>query len=1040
MLLTSRVPSAATIAIAVLFLFIAGWQLVPASTGPIWMVGVGGGEPDSLNPDPATSSESACALEENPDPGPGFERVDLSLWPRVEEDFDLLKSNSMVGVGDISPYELESLVHALDIDPHNMLDVNETDLQLVINYFSIVSSYDSTGVNEQNFLLFPSCAGSGIDEFELSHLDMYIVQKSTDDDAGRCAAAFTDTLEDLPYSEGYDEYHYNSFQVLDGRNAQGDTLEWPQKAVAGAAHEIQHALWASDKWELGSMRDHGNFNEFFASAASMLAKPPRIGTQENDIPYAQSLIPPLGPLKCNQAPSEPEVCEATWYDWVDEQDCRYGYVTWGIFAAYIIEQYSESPYTDDLLHRWAQSHDGPGGQMTRDMCGFAAVLEDPDYAYLGGDDGGYRASKIFHEFSVARWVDDASYSSAYSFGDSISPTESFGYFGKHDTGDGDHNCYEIAIPPEFLVGEDSDGSWVSVPGNGSDPAAECTDGWNDPADTTYCDNLYCDPVRVRLWGSYYIGFRADTGYYDASKSDRYLKVKVDWDENAMCDSTELWVTILKYSSAGSGIFDDGENVTWAYTDQFSSSDSIVVAVHDFHEGGNEAAALVLSMVPTMFDTCLVECTQVVDPVRYNCMPRHTTSWSPTGTRQDLDFEYSFAVLQEPQGGSCPHLSAFADGHLVNDNNVLAGALMGSDRLDLYPIRNPPTARADGLYHLRLSEAKDDRSFFDQVQLFAFDASPGTGLALGPDGTPVTYSSMVVPIECHDNRGNDVLAAVASRDGREAVIPSDGWIDVKFSAVGRSTGGIGTVGNPGSKIDPPVGRASADSQNGAVDLTSLCYRESPMTRFIEAPEDALQEDGTVVMRMEAPVEFHVDHLFFSSYASVSLEGGECALTSATHSTEGPVLRQLRDADSAYAVLGKGEHIDLLFQERAPDPIMERHFVFASRGRYEHVNTRQAINPEEESVRAVEMTTYPNPAVSSTSIRFSVPQPGGPCSVSVYNIAGRLVRDLGTERFDSGVYEVSWDGKDDSGQNVAAGVYFIRVNSPGSRSESKLVVIR
>ncbi|MBN2406028.1 MAG: hypothetical protein JXE06_10665 [Coriobacteriia bacterium] len=290
--------------------------------------------------------------------------------------------------------------------------------------------------------------------------------------------------------------------------------------------------------------------------------------------------------------------------------------------------------------------------MTRDMCGLARVLDDSDYSALGGVDGDYRVAKVFHDFSVARWVNDDNHKAAYDFGDSISPTASFGYFAKNDTAVGGYNCYEIAVPPEFLVGGDHDSTWVSVPGNGSDPDAGCTDGWNDPRDTTYCDNTYCDPVKVRLWGSYYIGFAADTDYYDSGDDDRYLQIKVNWEEEAMHDSTELWVTVLKYNASEDSLFLRGDNVTWSATDQFSPSDSVVVNVTDFCEGGNEAAALVLSLVPTTFDTITVPCSYGLLPKRYNCMPR--VAWDSTGARHDLPFEYSFAVLQEESGGSCPY--------------------------------------------------------------------------------------------------------------------------------------------------------------------------------------------------------------------------------------------------------------------------------------------------------------------------------------------------------------------------------------------------
>jgi len=39
----------------------------------------------------------------------------------------------------------------------------------------------------------------------------------------------------------------------------------------------------------------------------------------------------------------------------------------------------------------------------------------------------------------------------------------------------------------------------------------------------------------------------------------------------------------------------------------------------------------------------------------------------------------------------------------------------------------------------------------------------------------------------------------------------------------------------------------------------------------------------------------------------------------------------------------------------------------------------------------------------------------------------VRTLGARRFPSGVHRLEWDGRDDGGGSVAAGIYFVRVET-------------
>ncbi len=482
------------VACVVLVVTISSEQECGATQEGLRMVGVAGIPADSLDYGGVGDSlRNRCWFHLSHTTEPSFWQANLNEWTRVDRDLDLLLSASFSGDAAILQDDIDEIISALDKTEDNLLDEPQTDLELIVNYFSIASDYDSTGV-DYNFLLFPSCSELGVRISHRDHFDFYLTRGGVDTEYGGGAytAGCRDPVEDDPLHADSLEYHHNSFRVSTG---QGDG--WHAEVAEGAVHELQHALWESDKSEYGSAWNHGDFNEFFASAAALLAKLGE-GTIQHDKPYAQSqieLIGVTGEPGCDDPGTSGSACP----EWADQQDCRTGYVTWATFAAYLVEQFSGSPYSDDLLYRWARSREGPSGQMTRDMCGLARVLDDSDYSGLGGDDGDYRVCKVFHDFSVARWVDDDSYSSAYSFGDDISPTTSLGYFAKNDTTTaGTHNCYEIAIPPEFLVGEDNDSTWVSVPGNGSDPAAGCTDGWNDPRDTRYCDNSYCDPVKVRL--------------------------------------------------------------------------------------------------------------------------------------------------------------------------------------------------------------------------------------------------------------------------------------------------------------------------------------------------------------------------------------------------------------------------------------------------------------------------------------------------------------------------------------------------------------
>ena len=63
-----------------------------------------------------------------------------------------------------------------------------------------------------------------------------------------------------------------------------------------------------------------------------------------------------------------------------------------------------------------------------------------------------------------------------------------------------------------------------------------------------------------------------------------------------------------------------------------------------------------------------------------------------------------------------------------------------------------------------------------------------------------------------------------------------------------------------------------------------------------------------------------------------------------------------------------------------------------------------------------------------------------SLSLFDAAGRLVRLLLDETIASGSHRVAWDGRNDGGQEVAAGVYFYRLDAGEFSATRRLVKLR
>jgi flagellar hook assembly protein FlgD len=63
-----------------------------------------------------------------------------------------------------------------------------------------------------------------------------------------------------------------------------------------------------------------------------------------------------------------------------------------------------------------------------------------------------------------------------------------------------------------------------------------------------------------------------------------------------------------------------------------------------------------------------------------------------------------------------------------------------------------------------------------------------------------------------------------------------------------------------------------------------------------------------------------------------------------------------------------------------------------------------------------------------------------SLKIYDVAGALVRELLSDTRTAGAYDVKWDGRDTSGQQVASGVYFYKLTAGAFTQTRKMVLLK
>jgi hypothetical protein len=84
-------------------------------------------------------------------------------------------------------------------------------------------------------------------------------------------------------------------------------------------------------------------------------------------------------------------------------------------------------------------------------------------------------------------------------------------------------------------------------------------------------------------------------------------------------------------------------------------------------------------------------------------------------------------------------------------------------------------------------------------------------------------------------------------------------------------------------------------------------------------------------------------------------------------------------------------------------------------------------------------FPNPFNPQTTIAFSLKQ-AKDVRLTIYDVTGGRVKDLMNERRPAGAYQIVWDGTNNSGSQVASGVYFCKLSAGSFVDTKKLVMLK
>ncbi len=89
--------------------------------------------------------------------------------------------------------------------------------------------------------------------------------------------------------------------------------------------------------------------------------------------------------------------------------------------------------------------------------------------------------------------------------------------------------------------------------------------------------------------------------------------------------------------------------------------------------------------------------------------------------------------------------------------------------------------------------------------------------------------------------------------------------------------------------------------------------------------------------------------------------------------------------------------------------------------------------------LQLLAYPNPFNPSITINYSL-SGSSDIHLTIYDLSGRLITKLLDAHHSAGDYYIKWDGTDDSGNQVGAGMYLCKVRAAGSSQTVKMVLLK
>ena len=191
----------------------------------------------------------------------------------------------------------------------------------------------------------------------------------------------------------------------------------------------------------------------------------------------------------------------------------------------------------------------------------------------------------------------------------------------------------------------------------------------------------------------------------------------------------------------------------------------------------------------------------------------------------------------------------------------------------------------------------------------------------------------------------------------------------------------------------------------------------------------------------------DKFYMGNFKSISQKGSYWDLRLSSTGIEEPVLLFLDKISS----LPTEFQIWLLDKDKkriVPIKSNQAEINVPVKGKSKHfrliVGTKEFANQSNQGIPLIPLQfdlgqNYPNPFNPETHIFYKLAEY---CRVrlEIYNILGEKIRTLINSKENAGIHSVVWNGRDDSGNPVASGIYLYRLNAGSYNAIKKMILLR